>query len=84
MSKTIPKQTKEEIVSRIKQGERVKVLSEEYGVSDRAIYGWLQKQAGDHVSLSKFNHLKRERDDLLTLVGELILRLKKGEKSKAG
>ena len=84
MSRAIPKQTKEEIVSRVKQGERVKALANEYGVSNRAVYGWLQKQAGDHISLSKFNRLRRERDDLLVLVGELILKLKKGGKSKTG
>jgi len=60
-------------------------LAEQYGISDRTIYGWLSKEAGDDsVSVLKYNRLKRENEELKRLLGEVTLELKWGKKGQAG
>lgn len=72
--KIIPKQTKEEILSRIKNnGEAVSKLAGEYGVSVKTIYTWLKKQSEKHISFLEHARLKRENKILLELVGKLTL-----------
>jgi len=82
MSHAIPKEIKNQILSRVKEGVPVSQLAKEHGVGDKTIYTWLRKQSITSPSVLALGRLKRERDDLLKLVGELSLRLKKGEKSK--
>ena len=82
--KVIPKEIKEEILARIKMGERVMLLAKQYGVSDKTIYTWLHKATGDHVvSLVRHNRLKRENEELKKLLGEIMLKLSLGEKNRA-
>jgi putative transposase len=85
MIKRIPKEIREEILGKVKAGEKIKALAEQYGISDRTIYGWLSKEAGDDsVSILKYNKLKRENEELKRLLGEVTLELKWGKKGKAG
>jgi len=46
MAGRVPKAIKEEIVGKVKAGERVVDLAEQYGVSDKTIYGWLRQRTG--------------------------------------
>ncbi len=73
---------KEEILFKIKQGTSVADIVGQYGVSSKTIYGWLGASSVSSPSVLAVGRLKREKDDLLRLVGELTLLLKKGEKSK--
>jgi hypothetical protein len=50
-------------------------------VSTKAIYSWIAKQSGQTPSILAVARLKREREDLLKLVGELSLRLSRREKN---
>jgi transposase-like protein len=73
MVKRIPKKIKEEILEKVRLGEKVKKVAEQYGISDRTIYGWLHKQTGeDVVSVLKYNKLKRENQELKRLIGERL------------
>lgn len=64
-----------DIIRRIKEeGVPVAQAAKEHGISDAAIYGWLGKGAKGAPSWSEFSRLKRERDELLRLVGELTVR----------
>jgi len=47
--KVIPKEIKEEILSKVKAGERVAALAEQYGISTKTVYTWLSKEAGEEV-----------------------------------
>ena len=47
MSRRIPKEIKEEILSKVQSGERVADLAQQYGVSDKSIYGWLRQDSGE-------------------------------------
>jgi transposase-like protein len=84
MFKRIPKEIKDEIVSKVKKGEKVKDLAEQYGVSDKTVYSWLRVDSGENVvSLVKYNKLKKENQELKRLIGELSLNLSLGKKNRA-
>jgi hypothetical protein len=74
---------REEVLFKVKQGVSVLDLSAQYGLSRKTIYGWLSGTSLNSPSSLTLGKLKRERDELLKLVGELTLLLKKGEKSKS-
>jgi transposase-like protein len=83
--KVIPKEIKNEIISKVKLGEKVTDLSRQYGISDNTIYGWLHRETGDQVvSIAQYNRLKRENEELKRLIGEISLKLSLGEKNRAG
>jgi hypothetical protein len=72
--KVIPKEIREEILAKARAGERVLVLAQQYGVSDKSIYGWLRQNSDEEViSLLKYNKLKRENEVLKQIIGELTL-----------
>ena len=83
--KVIPKEIKEEILAKVKQGEKVLELARQYAVSDKSIYTWLHKETGDQVvSIVQHNRLKRENDELKKLIGEISLKLSLGGKNRTG
>jgi transposase-like protein len=83
--KIIPKEIKTEILAKVKGGEKVADLANQFGVSDKSIYTWLHKETGDQVvSIVQYNRLKRENEELKKLIGELSLRLSLGEKNRTG
>ena len=83
--KIIPKEIKTEILAKVKSGEKVSELADQYGISDKSIYTWLHKETGDTVvSIVQYNRLKRENEELKKLIGELSLKLSLGEKNRAG
>ena len=82
--KIIPKEIKTEILAKVKGGEKVVDLANQFGVSDKSIYTWLRQETGDQVvSIIQYNRLKRENEELKKLIGELSFRLSVGEKNRA-
>lgn len=72
---------RQEIMARIKEkGETVPGLAKEYGVKPQNIYSMLSRSAGNSNALLELSKLKRERDALLKIVGELIVDQKLGKK----
>lgn len=80
--KRIPKEIKDEVLARIKQGQKVPQLASEYGISTKTIYNWLSAGVQAEVSTLEFTRMKRERDDLLRLVGNLTLEVEKRKKKR--
>lgn len=80
--KRIPKEIKDEVLARVKQGQKVPDLALEYAISSKTIYNWLSAGVVGEVSSLEFSRLKRERDDLLRLVGHLTLEVEKGKKKR--
>ncbi|MFH1896280.1 MAG: hypothetical protein ABH814_02280 [bacterium] len=80
----ISNEVKNQILDRAKEGVPVLTLSKEHGVSVKTIYGWLAHLPGGGPSVVEYGKLKRERDALLALVGQLSLKMSKGEKNQAG
>lgn len=82
MVSRIPKEKKEEILAKIRAGEKVPALATQYGISDKTIYYWLRADTGEEViSIVKYNKLKRENDELKRLLGEVTLILSLGKKN---
>lgn len=82
MFRRIAKEIKDEILTKIKNGEKVVELAEQYGISAKTIYGWLRVDTGeDVVSILKYNKLKRENEELKRLIGEISLELSLGKKN---
>jgi putative transposase len=78
----IPKEKKDEILAKIKTGEKVVALSAQYGINAKTIYYWLRSDTGEEVvSVLKYNKLKRENEELKRLIGELTLDLSLEKKS---
>lgn len=80
--KRIPKEIKDEVLARVKQGEKAPQLAQEYGISVKSIYNWLSSGVKSEVSMLEYARLKRERDDLLRLVGNLTLEVEKRKKKR--
>ncbi len=83
--KIISAEIKTEVLAKVKSGERVMVLADQYGISDKTIYTWLRQATQEPVvSVVQYNKLKRENEELKKLVGEISLSLSLGKKSWTG
>jgi len=81
-TKRIPKEIKEEILSKARAGEKVSDLANLYGISTKTIYNWLTIDSGeDVISVLKHNKLKRENEELKRIIGKLTLEMSWGKKS---
>ena len=78
----IAKEVKEEILEKVKRGEKVVQLAEQYGVSDKTIYGWLKGKALSNVSLLQHNKIKRENQLLKEIIGALTIEIEKLKKKR--
>lgn len=80
---TLTQEQKQTIISRIKEkGERVADLAREYGVSPKIIYHHLRRGSQNAGALLELARIKRERDALLQIVGQLIADQRLGKKSQ--
>jgi transposase len=82
MFNPIAVEVKQEILEKIKKGEKVADLAKQYGVSEVTIYSWLKKKAIGTVSLLEYNRLKNENAQLKQIIGVLTLEVEKTKKKK--
>ncbi len=74
---------KEEVILRVREkGEKVTDLAKEYGINPKNIYNLLKKQINQPNIALELAKVKRERDILLQIVGELVFENKKNTKKK--
>jgi transposase-like protein len=79
----IAQEVKEQIITRIKDGSvTVQQAAKEHGIHETTVYGWLGAKVESAPSILEFAKLKRERDELLRLVGEITLKLSESQKKK--
>lgn len=76
----IAKEVKAEILSKVKAGEKVAKLAEQYGVSEVTIYAWLKSRVEGSVSILEHRKLKKENGQLKEIIGVLTLELEKTKK----
>jgi len=84
MFKKVPVQTKEEVLVKIKNGETVAQVANQYGISSKTIYTWLRDAVRPEVSLLEVNRLKRENDELKRIIGMVTLEMERGKKNHYG
>lgn len=82
--KRISKEIKDEVLVKVRQGQKVPQLAVDYGISAQTVYAWLQKGVEGGTSALELGKIKRERDDLLKLVGALTLEVEKRKKKRGG
>jgi len=84
MATSIPNDIREQILARVREGkEKVSVIAEQHGISNRTIYGWLSKGVdGGNRDWLEINRLKKENLQLKQMIGELMLEKKREKKLK--
>lgn len=84
MFKTIPKEIRDQILSRIKnEGVTANKAANDAGVSPKTVYGWLTKEtAKTNCSVISFNRLKRENQGLYQIIGKLTAKIDKVKKGR--
>lgn len=79
----IAPEVKEQIINRIKNdGVSVVQAAHEHGVSENTIYAWIAKKTEGQPTLGELIKLRREKAELLQLVGEITLKLSETQKKK--
>ena len=72
---------KQEIINRIQtNGERVSDLAKEYGVVPKTIYNLLRRKVEGSGAVLEIAKLKREKEALIKIIGELVAENKMGKK----
>lgn len=79
----IKKEIKEEILAKVKNGEKVPDLARLYSIAPNTIYGWLSNRASSEPGTLELSRLKRENQDLYWLLGRVTAELEKSKKNRA-
>ena len=81
MAKPIPKELKDEILTKIKvEGISGAEAARRYGINAKNIYRWLADGVGGTSSyVLELNRLKRENQQLKQLIGQLLLDHERGK-----
>lgn len=69
---------KDEILEKIKtSGKPVAQIANEYGIIPKTVYNWLRAGVPKSNPLLEINRLRRQNEELVKLIGELTVDLKK-------
>ena len=82
MYKPIAKEIKEEILEKIKGGQKAPTLASQYGISAKTIYTWLSKSVTPEISFAKYSKIKKENEELKRIIGMMALDLESEKKRK--
>ena len=82
MYKRVPKETREEILGKIKGGVSVTDAASQYGISSKTIYAWLTHQTRPEISVLEHNRLRKENEELKRIIGIMTLELERGKKNR--
>lgn len=84
MRNAIPKDLKEQILERVREGKTTVVeIAKQHGVNVNTIYNWVNKSMnGSGGNLLAVSKLKRENLYLKQLLGQLMLDIERGKKNK--
>ncbi len=78
--KPVPKEIRDEILRRLKDGESAVKLASEYGISDKTIYHWTVKSTRKINPILELSRLKRENKTLYEMIGFITVELNKQKK----
>lgn len=82
MFKRVPRETKTEILEKVKGGMAVVDAATQYAVSDKTIYGWIAHQTKPEISILEYNRMKKENEELKRIIGIITLELERGKKNR--
>lgn len=78
--KPVPKEIRDDILRRLKEGESAVKLAAEYGISDKTIYHWTVKSTKKINPILELSRLKRENKVLYEMIGVLTVERSKEKK----
>lgn len=78
--KPVPKEIRDDILRRLKDGEPAVKLASEYGISDKTIYHWTVKSTRKINPILELSRLKRENKALYEMIGILTVEHSKEKK----
>ena len=82
MFKAIPKEIREQVLSRIKNdGVTAGQAANDAGISPKTVYGWLTKESiATNCNQLELSRLKRERQGLYEIIGKLTVEVQKSKR----
>ncbi len=83
MPKRYPKETKEEVLKKIREGQKVSDVAKAYGINDMTIRTWLEQDTEPTVAETlEISRLRRDNEALLKIIGQLTYRSELREKNQ--
>ena len=83
MAKRYPAELRDEILDKIRNGQKVSVVAREYGVRETTVRNWLQRDtAGRGGELLEVSRLRRENAALYRIVGQLTFEAELAKKNR--
>lgn len=77
----IPADVKADILKRVKEdGIPVSQAANEAGVHETTVYDWLSKGVKSQPSWMDYNKIKKEKEELLRIIGDLTVQLSTTQK----
>jgi transposase-like protein len=83
MGKRYTKEVKEEVLRKIREGQRVLEVARSHGINEMTIRSWLERDTGMTAAETlEISRLKRENESLLKIIGQLTYRAELREKNQ--
>jgi transposase-like protein len=72
MAKRYPKEIRDEVLGKIRGGQRVAAVAEAHGIREATIRSWLERDTVEGASqVLEISRLKRENEILLKIIGQM-------------
>lgn len=72
MPKRYSKETKDEVLGKIRSGQRVSEVAKTYGINEMTVRSWLERDTESPAAETlEISRLRRENESLLRLIGQL-------------
>lgn len=79
----ISKEIKEQILERIrKEGKPVAQIARDHGIHTSTVYSWLERKAASPQHYKELIKLKKEKQTLMEIIGNLTVQLSSVEKKE--
>lgn len=83
MAKRYPKETKEAVLKKIRDGQRISEVSKLFGINEMTIRSWVERDTGMAASETlELSRLRRENEALLRIIGQLTYQAERREKNQ--
>ena len=82
-NQTISKEVKEQIIERIRnEGKSVSAIAKEHGIPPTTVFSWLKRKTENPQYYKEMIKLRKEKQALMGIIGELTVRLSDKEKKE--
>lgn len=83
MGKRYSKEIRQEVLGKIRSGQKVSDVGKAYGINEMTIRGWLVRDTGSSAAETlEVSRLRRENEALLRIIGQLTYRAELREKNQ--